>query len=343
MSKIILTGCAGFVGSYIQDELIKQGHQVTGIDSLVGGFKQNINPKCNFIKAELGHLNQELLDDIISDIKPKILVHCAASAHEGGSFFDPVVITKNNLMAYMSVLESCIKAGSLKFVNCFGSMAQYGEGKPPFKETDSLDAVDPYAVNKNAMECITKQLAECHGFKYSWTIPHNVMGPRQSLIDPFRNVAGIMMNRIMNNEKLYIYGDGEQTRQFSTIQDALPCFMKMIDPKFHGERINIGGTETITVNKLVELTIDEFKGYYTIPKVVHLPDRHGEVRHAFCNPSKSVKLLGYKDEHGIGQGIKDMSAWAMKQGAQKWKKGTLAIKSNKWPKSWKLHDGGRQL
>lgn len=330
--RVAITGHAGFLCSYIQDELIKQGHIVFGIDSLTGGFKRNVNPKCNSFIIDLNDSN---IEAIVSNIKPEILVHVAASAHEGGSFFDPVNITKNNLMAYMSILEACIKAGSLKFVNLFSSMAAYGDQTPPFKEDMLLKPVDVYASNKVCMEQITKQLSDCYGFKYSITIPHNVFWIRQSIKDRYRNLIGIMMNRIMRGEKLYIYGDGLQLRQFSNIQDALPCFMEMIDEKYHGMRINIGGLKTYTVNKLVELIVDEFESDYKIPEIVHLPERHGEVKNAYCCPSKSIELLGYKEDYGVKEGIKSMAVWAKKLGVQEWSSYRLAIDSDKQPICWR--------
>lgn len=335
MPKILISGNAGFIGSYIQDELIKQGHEVYGVDNLQGGFRCNINQECK--DTLILDLNNKGLHPWIETIKPEILVHVAASAHEGASFYDPVTITKDNFMGYMNMLESCIKAGGLKFVNCFSSMACYGDQESPFKEDMPLKPVDIYAVNKVAMELATRQMSECYGFKYSITVPHNCIGPRQSLNDPFRNVAAIFMNRIMRGETLYIYGDGNQTRQFSSISDALPSMIKMVDEKYHGERINIGGMQVFTVNKLLDLIVREFRDDFKIPEIVHTPDRFGEVKHAYCLPDKSIKLLGYED-YGIANCIKEMAAWAIKLGPQEWRKRKLAIYSDRWPESWKIHN-----
>lgn len=332
--RIVLTGNAGFIGSHIQDELISLGHEVYGIDDLSGGFKCNLNPGLkDFYEIDLNNPHFSSFK-IIDKIKPEVLYHVAASAHEGGSFFDPVKIAKNNFMAYMNIFEECIKADSLQMVTCFSSLATYGTGDPPFAESDILKPVDPYGVNKFSMEEVTKQLSNCYGFKYSIVVPHNVFGARQSLNDNFRNVAGIFMNRIMRGEKIYIYGDGEQRRQFSYIKDALPCFIKMIDLQYHGQRINIGGTKDITVNQLLEIIIDQFHDY-DIPEVIHSPDRHGEVKHAYCCPDKSIGLLGYREEYGIEKGIAEMADWAKKLGPKEWRKDKLAIYSDKWPDSWK--------
>lgn len=332
--KIILTGNAGFIGSHIQDELIKLRHEVYGIDDLSGGFRCNINSNLkDFYEINLNNPHLSSFK-IIDKIKPDILYHVAASAHEGGSFFDISRIARNNFMGYMNIFEECIKAGNLKMVICVSSMATYGIGDPPFQEFDVLKPIDPYGVNKFSMEEVTKQLSECYGFKYSIIVPHNVFGIRQSINDNFRNVAGIFMNRIMRGENIYVYGDGEQRRQFSYIKDALPCFIKMIDPRLHGERINIGGTKDITVNELLEIIINQFDGY-NIPKIIYSPDRHGEVKHAYCCPDKSIRLLGHKEKYGIEKGITEMAEWAKILGPQSWRKDKLAIYSDKWPNSWK--------
>jgi UDP-glucose 4-epimerase len=194
--------------------------------------------------------------------------------------------------------------------------------------------VDIYGINKAAMEQTTEMLSKVHDFKYTIIRPHNVMGPRQSLRDPYRNVIGIFMNRIMRREPLYIYGSGEQQRAFSYIDDSLPCYVKCID-KADGEIINIGGIRPVTINKLADLVLAAMGESPTLYPREHLQDRHGEVKVAWCTYQKSEKLLGYRENVGMQEGINIMAQWALKQGAQEWGSEKLSLWNEKAPAIWK--------
>lgn len=161
---------------------------------------------------------------------------------------------------------------------------------------------------------------------------HNCFGENQSLSDLYRNVVAIFMNRIMRNEPIYIYGDGEQTRAFSYIKDSLDCYCKCMDEVTDGHIINIGGMRHITINKLAEIVIEAMgeKSW----KIIHLKDRPREVKHAYCTYEKSVSLLGYKEEIGIEEGIHRMAHWAKQKGPQPWTFERLEIYNEKTPITW---------
>lgn len=160
----------------------------------------------------------------------------------------------------------------------------------------------------------------------------NCFGPRQSIKDKFRNCAGIFMNRIMRKEPIYIYGDGQQLRQFSYIKDSLPAYIRCID-KADGEIVNIGGLQEITVEELAYRIISEMTEAQIYP-ITYLPARYGEVKFAYCDPTKSVNLLGYKEEFALEHGIADMAEWAKKLGPQEWIDEKLAIPNHRIPKTW---------
>ena len=331
MSRVLVTGGAGAVGSWIQDALIDLGHDVLSIDNLSGGFRRNFNHKA--VVSTVNLCNREATEEVIMKFKPEIVYHCAANAREGASFFDPANIVYANQVTFINTIESSIKAGSLKQFIFTSSMAAYGNQTPPFTEDMALQPVDVYGISKYSIEEMTKVLAECHGFDYVIIRPHNMMGPRQSIKDKFRNVAGIFMNRIMRREDIYIYGDGKQLRQFSYIKDSLPAYIKCMDIK--NETINIGGTQEITVEKLALMVIKYMTDEENYP-IKYLPARYKEVKYAYCNPAKSIALLGYKDSYGIEEGIKAMSLWAKGLGSQEWTTDKLSIPiAEKMPETWR--------
>ena len=325
--NILVTGGAGFMGSYIVDELVKRNHQVYVVDNLSGSTIEYLNPKAIFYKLDLAQ-QPELL---MSNIRPEVIFYLAASAREGASQFDPVKITQTNYWAYVKTLENAIKF-NVKKVILFSSMAVYGNQQVPFSEDLPPHPVDIYGINKSAMEETTKILADVHGFKWTIIRPHNVAGIRQCLTDKYRNVIAIFMNRIMREEPIYIYGDGKQQRAFSYIGDSLPCYMECMES---GDReiFNIGGRNPITINALAELVINCFPEYKH-PEIIHLADRPCEVKDAWCTTKKSEEILGYRERVKIEDWVKNMAEWAKQVGSQKWTEDTLALKSDKMPKIW---------
>jgi UDP-glucose 4-epimerase len=213
------------------------------------------------------------------------------------------------------------------------SMASYGEQTPPFTEDMDLKPCDVYGVAKASMEETVKILAKCYGFDYTIVRPHNIFGERQSIRDKYRNYIGICMNHIMRGEPVYIYGDGQQKRQFSYIEDSMSCYLKLLD-SCNGETINIGGTLAYTIEHVAFMVIEAMMEDLTYP-IVYLPERYGEVKFAYCDPAKSVKLLGYEDKIGVEEGIVRMSKWAKTLGAREWVNEPLALDSEYIPKTWR--------
>jgi UDP-glucose 4-epimerase len=183
------------------------------------------------------------------------------------------------------------------------------------------------------MEMSTKILSDVHSFRYTIIRPHNCFGEFQSLKDKYRNVIGIMMNCIMRNEPIYIYGDGNQQRAFSYIEDSLDCYITTMNHKADGQIINIGGKVPITINRLTEL-IGKYMSVDIPSTVQHLPNRFGEVKIAYATWKKSTELLGYKEDIGFEKGIEKMAMWARKIGPQKWIEEKLELWNSKAPKWW---------
>ena len=207
--NILVTGVAGFLGSHLSEKLANQGHNVTGIDNMIGGYKDNI-PK-NIAFYEIDCCDFEKVKKIMKGIN--IVYHCAATAHEGLSVFSPYEITKNNYLASVSIFSAAINEKVKRITFC-SSMARYGEQKTPFLESMKPLPVDPYAVSKVAAEELLINLCDLNNIEWVIAVPHNIIGPRQKYDDPFRNVVSIMINRMLQGKAPIIYGDGEQKDVF---------------------------------------------------------------------------------------------------------------------------------
>lgn len=340
--RIFVTGAAGFIGSHIVDALVERGHAVMCMDDLSGGDWRNIqhsrdlNPHTEPV-MQADCADRKFLNTVLSDdaLRPDTLVHCAANAREGASQFQPHSVCHKNLHAYSAVLSAAI-ANGVKNVVLFSSMAVYGKQAPPFDERTGMQPVDVYGLNKSAMEQMTHILASVHGFNYVIIRPHNVFGERQRMADKFRNVVAIFMNRIMRNEPLFIYGDGEQQRAFSYIGDSLPCFLTAIEEcaTLGNPTVNVGGMEYVTINELASV-VKEAMGVGQDYPADHYDPRPLEVKLAYSTYELSQRLLHYTDNTGWREGVKRMAEWAKAQGPQDWVNNEpLEIVSALTPKPW---------
>lgn len=336
--RVLVTGAAGFIGSWICKGLVEQGHEVYGIDDLSGGTLANligVDSFRNFHFSAISCSDEELIQELIEAYRPEVVYHLAANAREGASFFQPLSIVKRNTLAYTNVLVNAIKYG-VKRVILFSSIAAYGDQKPPFNESMDLCPVDLYGLQKANMEQMTEMMAKCHGFEYVIFRPFNVYGPGQALNDPFRNMFGIFMNRIMCEESLQIYGDGSQMRAFSYIEDSLPCFIKAMNCR-PNQIFNIGSDTPFTVLDAAIITCQAMGVELATYPVKHLPDRHGEVKIAYCDSTKAKVALGFESKTSLLDGVKKMAKWAKQQGPQEWREGDpIELPESKLlPENWR--------
>lgn len=327
--KILVTGNAGFIGSWIADSLVEKGEEVYGIDDLSGGNLENYSGDYEMFTVDLRIPSQ--VERVVKCVAPDIIFHLASCAREGASAFQPLYVTQTNYQAFMNLIEPAIKYGLKKFIFT-SSISVYGNQTPPFSEDMPKMPVDIYGVNKAATETSIELLSDIYEFDYVILRPHNVFGLRQNLTDHFRNVVAIFMNRIMRNEPLYIYGDGEQERAFSYIEDSLPSFVQSLEVR--NEIINVGGMHKTSLNHLADL-VCESMGVSAEYQRKYLPPRPREVKYAYCTYEKSERVLGYKEEVGYEEGIKRMAKWAKKKGPQEWTTETLPLKSAKMPETWR--------
>lgn len=328
--NIFITGIAGFLGSNLADYYVKKGFKVSGCDSLVGGDLNNINKKVSFSKGNCENL--EFMTKVTKNCD--VLIHAAALAHEGLSSASPYLICSNNVTGSVSVFTAAVRNKIKRVVYC-SSMARYGNIDIPFKEDNTLNPVDPYGVSKVAAENILKILSKTYGFEYNIAVPHNIIGAKQKYDDPFRNVVSIMTNLMLQGKRPIIYGDGEQKRCFSDIDDCIYCLDKlMTDKDIKGQTINIGPDEEfVTINEIYNLLSNKLKFNQ---KPIYLPERLNEVKYATCSSEKARQVLGYKTKVKLDASLDKVINFIKINGTKKFVYNyEIEIDDKKIPNSWK--------
>lgn len=328
--KVFITGVAGFLGSHLAEEFLRQGYEVSGCDNLIGGYKDNVPEGVKFRLSNCQNLAEMLEETEGIDI----VYHCAATAYEGLSVFSPSLISENIFFASATVISAAIQNKVKRFVLC-SSMARYGTNKVPFTEEMAPNPQDPYGIAKVASEKLLECLARVHGMEYVIAVPHNIIGPRQKYDDPYRNVASIFINKMLRGEQPIIYGDGSQKRCFSFIQDDINPLVQMATSKVAvGEVINIGPDEEFVSIKELAVEIAKQIGFDLNP--VYLPDRPQEVKEANCSADKARRLLDYRPTYSLADGIKEMIEYIKGRGTKPFQYHLpLEIINEKTPRSWR--------
>lgn len=328
--RTVITGVAGFLGSHLADRFIAEGHEVVGVDNFIGGFKDNIPAEVDFYDFDLTD-DVERLTAIFQGAD--MVVHAACTAYEGLSVFSPALITNNTVQASVNTVTAAIRAGAKKFVY-LSSMARYGDQGKMFEETDTPKPQDPYGIGKLAAEDLIRNLCEIHGLEWVVIVPHNIIGARQRYDDPFRNVASIMINRMLQGKQPIIYGDGTQQRCFSFVNDVVePLFQATIRPEAVGQVFNVGpDKDTVTINELATLLAD-MMDFDLQP--IYVPDRPQEVKIALSSADKARKYLDYETSTSLQDGLREMIDWISARGVREFNyELPIEIESDLTPKTW---------
>ena len=328
--KIFISGIAGFLGSHLADQFIADGHDVIGCDSLIGGELDNVPEKAEFYQYDCCFRNSMLKITKGCDI----VYHAAATAYEGLSVFSPHLITQNIVTGSVSLFSAAIENKVKRIIFC-SSMARYGTNQTPFLESYNPAPQDPYGIAKVAAEKVLTNLCNVHGVEFVIAVPHNIIGPRQIYTDPYRNVVSIFLNRMLQGKPPIVYGDGEQKRCFSYIDDCLSCLIPMLDQKnLNKQVINIGPDEEfVTVNKVVEIC-SNITGSNL--EAVYKEDRPREVKHATCSADKARKLLNYETKVSLSDGVKKTYDYIKKRGTKDFNyRLTIEIDNDLTPDTWK--------
>ena len=334
-SQVLVTGAAGFIGSRVCRDLLKQGHQVVGLDDLSGGFRDYVPDGVEFVEGSV--VDIALVEKLFAGNKFEYVFHLAAYAAEGLSHFIKHFNYTNNLLGSVNLINASVNHG----VKCFvftSSIAVYGRNQLPMTEDAVPQPEDPYGIAKYAVELDLKESHEMFGLNYVIFRPHNVYGEFQNIGDRYRNVIGIFMNQIMQGQPMTIFGDGKQTRAFSYIDDVAPVIAASITrPKSYNQIFNVGADEPYSVNELATVVAKVMGAKSQIEhldarnEVVHAYSAHEKVRTHFGDLIKNVPLE---------EGVAKMAAWAKKAGARQGKPFEgIEIRKN-LPPSWAMLERG---
>ena len=303
--KVLITGCAGLMGANFSRYLLDKGYDVVGIDDLSGGYIENIDKRTQFYIFNL--LDLKTLENIFSSEKPDYVYHFAAYAAEGLSPFIRNFNYSNNVLCSANVINCSIKYNVKKFVFT-SSMAVYGENETPYKEEQIPMPEDPYGIAKYAIELDLKQAFRHFGLRYSIIRPHNVHGIYQNIWDKYRNVLGIWLRQALSGEKITVYGDGNQTRAFSDIKDyCIPLEKLMYD--FDSEIFNIGSDKYYTIIDAAKVVQNVLNNNGHSVEIEFFEARY-EVKHAYSDHAKAIRLLDFKDNTELEELIIKMYNWA---------------------------------
>lgn len=308
--RVFITGIAGFLGSHIARKGLELGWDVSGIDSMLGGDVSNIPEGVNWGEWDC-RSSSNGYGGLLSP-GTDVVYHCAAAPYEGLSVFSPQLVYENTMMSTVGVLRAAINAGVGRFVFC-SSMSRYGSQRTPFMEGMAPQPADPYAHAKVASENAVRCLSELHGMDWTIAVPHNIYGPSQRFWDPFRNVAAIMVNRVLLGKPPIVYGDGSQRRCLSYIEDVTGPLLKLAtDDVAVGEVFNVGPDDDgCTIIELARLII-ELTGSPFVPEFY--PPRPAEVHTAHCSAEKARKLLDYDPTWTLEDGLTQLIDWIASKG-----------------------------
>jgi UDP-glucose 4-epimerase len=327
--KTLVTGGAGFIGSHVVDELIARGHEVTVLDDLSGGFRENVARAAAFVEGSI--TDAALVDRLFEDRRFDYVYHLAAYAAEGLSHFIKNFNYTNNLIGSVNLINASVNTG----VRCFvftSSIAVYGSSPElPMTEETPARPEDPYGIAKFAVEQELRVSREMFGLDSVVFRPHNVYGERQNIGDKYRNVVGIFMNQILQQKPMTVFGDGTQTRAFSYIGDVAPVIADAVAvPAARNQVFNIGADQPYSVLELAAAVAHAMR---VDPDILHLPPRN-EVLDAYSSHAKVERVFGPRRHVPLEEGLARMAAWVRKHGARASQEFEHIEVMRNFPKAW---------
>lgn len=311
MPTCLVTGGAGFIGSHLTDYLIDAlGYDVVVLDDLSGGARENVHPRAEFVEGSI--VNHELVDALFRAHPFEYVYHLAAYAAEGLSHFIKRFNYTNNLIGSVNLINAAVNTGTRAFVFT-SSIAVYGANQLPLREDLTPLPEDSYGIAKLAVEQELHVSREMFGLDYAIFRPHNVYGERQNIGDKYRNVIGIFMNRLMQDEDLVVFGDGEQRRAFTYVGDIVPAIAECVQtPGALNQIFNVGADEHYSVNQLAALVCDAMG----MPGRVRHVEARNEVQLAYADHAKLHRVFPHLPQTDLATGLRRMANWAKSAGSR---------------------------
>lgn len=296
--KILVTGGAGFIGSYVVDEYVKEGHDVVVVDNLSVGKMENINKKAKFYNLDIKYFEGVL--EVFKRERPDVVNHHAAHNNLPESFEDPVEDAKDNIIGSLNVILAMSKF-SKKMIYASSGGLVYGEPQyVPTDEKHPINPVGPYAISKYVVEQYIKSLCEKHGIGYTILRYASVYGPRQ-ITDRGVGVVGIFVQNLLSERRPVVYG-GDQTRDFIFVKDAAEV-NRIVLNKGKNKIYNVSTGSETSINdlftKISKILNSNIEPMYRPGKKV------GEVSRVLLSNEKIGKELNWKPKYGLDAGIRE--------------------------------------
>ncbi|HXV81837.1 MAG TPA: NAD-dependent epimerase/dehydratase family protein [Candidatus Binatia bacterium] len=300
--KIVVTGGAGFIASHIVDAYVERGHEVFIIDDFSTGQKRNLNPRAKIFDLDIADPKAAKL---IAEIKPDVLNHHAAQMDVRRSVADPAFDARINVIGFINLLEACKDVGVRKVVFSSSGGAVYGDREPiPATEEHETLPLSPYGVSKLTGELYLGYYHMAFGLPYVALRYANVYGPRQSTQGE-AGVVAIFIAHLLAGKRPVINGDGKQTRDYVFVGDVVTANVAALDTGHIGA-LNIGTgkeTDVVTICKLLR------DGVGSGVEAIHGPAKLGEQRRSCLEASLAKKVLGWKPEVSLQEGLERTTAY----------------------------------
>ncbi len=305
MAHYLVTGGAGFIGSHMAEELIRRGERVRVVDSLITGKRANVAhlPAVEFLHGDLADL--DVARRAVQGVD--YVLHQAAIPSVPRSVEDPITSNRANIDAALNVLVAARDAGVRRVVYA-GSSSAYGDTPTlPKDETMPTAPLSPYALQKLVAEQYCQMFTALYGLETVTTRYFNVFGPRQDPSSPYSGVISLFISALCEGRQPSIYGDGEQTRDFTYVANVVDGVLRACTaPQASGEVINVATGGRISLNHLFR-TVRDYLGAKVEP--IYGPGRAGDVRDSQAAIDKARRLLGYEPIVSFEKGLENTVNW----------------------------------
>ena len=311
MASYLVTGGAGFIGSHLTEELVRRGHRVRVVDSLITGKRRNLDhiPGVEFQEGDLADL------DVARRAVERVdyVLHQAAIPSVPRSVKDPITSNRANITASVNLLVAARDAGVKRLVYA-GSSSAYGDTPTlPKREDMPTNPLSPYALQKLVAEQYCQMFTRLYGFETVTIRYFNVFGPRQDPGSPYSGVISLFSTAILEGQQPVVYGDGEQTRDFTYVANVVDGVLRAAEaPKAAGEVINVATGGRISLNELLRV-MNKIEATNAEP--VYKEARAGDVRDSQADISKAKALLGYEPLVDLEQGLRHTLEWCRTESA----------------------------